>query len=147
MGGGDDLIEVSNYAKSILLEKNIKFKFFGHVTNDFVTTYYTDYCVDLFVNLSDSEGVPVSIMEAMSYGVPAIGFNVGGMSDILSIKHGFLFDKDMKIYDIVNFISKNMDLIKLDVNRYSMSNHIKSRFDASKNYPEFINLLIRLKKK
>ena len=32
---------------------------------------------DLFVNMSLSEGIPVSIMEAISFGIPIIATNVG----------------------------------------------------------------------
>ena len=32
----------------------------------------------VFLNVSSSEGVPVSIIEAMSFGIPCIATNVGG---------------------------------------------------------------------
>ena len=33
----------------------------------------------IFINMSDSEGVPVSIMEALSIGIPVIARAVGGI--------------------------------------------------------------------
>jgi len=43
-----------------------------------VLNYYASNPVDVFINTSSSEGLPVSIMEAMSFGIPVIATNVGG---------------------------------------------------------------------
>lgn len=44
--------------------------------------------------MSDSEGIPVSIMEAMSFGIPVIARNVGGMSEIVNEENGLLLEND-----------------------------------------------------
>ena len=44
----------------------------GHINNPDLLKLYADSSVDLFLNTSSKEGVPVSIMEAMVRGVPAI---------------------------------------------------------------------------
>tara|TARA_R100000365_G_C2748490_1_gene80168 strand:- start:5796 stop:7013 length:1218 start_codon:yes stop_codon:yes gene_type:complete len=56
----------------------------GQVTNDEVHRFYRENHVDAFVNLSSSEGVPVSIMEALSHDVPVVATDVGGTSEIVS---------------------------------------------------------------
>ena len=45
--------------------------------------FYQHTPVDLFVNTSSSEGLPVSIMEAFSFGIPAVATNVGGTSEMV----------------------------------------------------------------
>lgn len=45
---------------------------------------------DLFVNMSLSEGIPVSIMEAISFGIPIIATNVGGNAEIVNDETGVL---------------------------------------------------------
>ena len=40
--------------------------------------------IDLFINTSSSEGVPVSIMEALSVGIPIIATDVGGTKEIVT---------------------------------------------------------------
>lgn len=44
--------------------------------------YKTEH-INLFVNTSDNEGIPVSIMEAQQFGIPAIARNVGGNREII----------------------------------------------------------------
>lgn len=56
----------------------------GSVPNDEVLSFYRSTPVNVFLNLSESEGVPVSIMEAMSFGIPIVATNVGGVSELLN---------------------------------------------------------------
>ena len=62
----------------------------GHVPNQDVLRHYRENPIDVFVNLSTTEAVPVSIMEAISYGIPIIATNVGGNSEIVSERNGLL---------------------------------------------------------
>lgn len=55
----------------------------GWTPHDKVLQYYRDHSVDAFVNVSDSEGVPVSIMEALSFGIPVVATDVGGSGEIV----------------------------------------------------------------
>lgn len=52
----------------------------GHIDNmhDFYST------IDCYINTSIHEGIPMSILEAMSHGLPVIAPNVGGLSEIIS---------------------------------------------------------------
>lgn len=58
----------------------------GAVDNDDLLAFYAGTRVDAFLNVSESEGVPVSIMEAMSFGIPVIATRVGGTPEIVG--HG-----------------------------------------------------------
>lgn len=46
------------------------------------------------INLSDSEGIPVSLMEAFSMGVPAIATDCGGVRELVRPDTGFLLPLD-----------------------------------------------------
>lgn len=51
----------------------------------------------LFVLLSDWEGLPISIIEAMRAGLPVIATNVGGVNElIVDGEHGFLIERNEK---------------------------------------------------
>jgi len=56
--------------------------FIGHVSD--VRSYLE--VADLFVMSSDKEGLPLSLGEAMAYGIPCIATDVGGNKEIVS--HG-----------------------------------------------------------
>jgi glycosyltransferase involved in cell wall biosynthesis len=69
---------------------NVTFKFAGAMPNQSVLAFYSSEPVDIFINCSESEGVPVSIMEAMSCGIPAIAPAVGGIPELVDNKCGML---------------------------------------------------------
>jgi len=53
------------------------------------------YLCDLFILTSNYEGLPMTIIEAMSFGKPIVASNVGGISEIVENgKNGFISDND-----------------------------------------------------
>jgi glycosyltransferase involved in cell wall biosynthesis len=48
-----------------------------------IMEFYRTHQISAFVNVSASEGLPVSIMEAISYGIPVVATDVGGTSEIV----------------------------------------------------------------
>ena len=104
-----------------------------------------DY-IDIFINLSTTEGLPVSIMEAMSYGIPVIATNVGGTSEIVDNESGILIDIDFTNELLCDIICKInfMDQSKKDEMRKKALNKWKYEFQAEKNYTEFYNRIKQL---
>lgn len=78
---------------------NISYEFKGFVPNDALLDYYTDTPIDLFITTSETEGVPVSIMEAMSYGIPVIAPDIGGISDQID-GNGILLSAECSIEEV-----------------------------------------------
>ena len=90
------------------LNSNIQWNFMGEVSNKRLMQEYANNSMDLFVNVSSTEGIPVSIMEAMSFGTPVIATDVGGTSEIVSDgENGWLlpenFDVDLLTKKIKSF--------------------------------------------
>jgi glycosyltransferase involved in cell wall biosynthesis len=49
--------------------------------------------IDLYLNTSRHEGIPMTVLEAMSYGIPVVAPNVGGLKEMLEDgKEGYLVD-------------------------------------------------------
>lgn len=96
IGGGDTIDELKKYAyKKLGSKKNIYYSIVGNMDNEEVIRYYGDHYIDAFVNVSSVEGIPVSIMEAGSFGIPAIATDVGGTSEIIKDEYnGFLLPAD-----------------------------------------------------
>lgn len=118
------------------MPKKITVNFMGQQPNENIYKYYIDNSVDIFINVSISEGIPVSIMEAMSAGIPVIATDVGGVSEIVKNGYnGFLLKKDFKIHDATQKIFeivKNKE--KFNANAY---NTWRVDFNAENNYTEF----------
>jgi glycosyltransferase involved in cell wall biosynthesis len=67
--------------------------------------FYTEQPFDLFVNVSASEGVPFSIMEAFSVGIPVMATNVGGTGEIVNEQVGMLLPSDINLAGLVQKIT------------------------------------------
>ena len=93
--------------------------------NGFVENLFNFYDnIDLYLNTSLHEGIPMSILEAMSYEIPIVAPNVGGMKEILNDGiEGYLVDgRDPKV-----FADKCLKLYKDKLLRQSMGFSAKEK--------------------
>lgn len=90
IGDGNLMGEIKGLAMQKLLD--VRIQFLGKVDNRKIVEIYREEDVDFFINMSDSEGIPVSIMEAFSSGIPVIARDVGGNSEIVNDSNGFLVE-------------------------------------------------------
>lgn len=63
---------------------NLQVDLRGQVNNEEVIRHYATHPVDLFILFSSSEGLPVSIQEALSMGIPVLATDVGGVSEAIA---------------------------------------------------------------
>ena len=81
----------------------------GSIPNDAVIQYYQQHHVDLFINASETEGLPVSIMEAYSFGVPVIAPAVGGIPELVNAGTGYLLSPEASAQEIAAAIQSWLD--------------------------------------
>jgi len=143
MGDGPLNKEISKLAEDELTNiPNVKYTFSGFLSNSEVYEFYRKNNVDVFINTSLSEGVPVSIMEAMSCHVPIIAPDVGGVKDMIeNQKSGLLLSETCEIDEIVHAL-KNIKFFKSSKVRIQAYNIFLEKFNAEKNYKEFINEIV-----
>ena len=67
--------------------------------------FYKDNPIDVFLNVSLNEGVPVSIMEAQSFQIPVIATSVGGTSEIVDNNNGLLLSKNIQPGELAKVIN------------------------------------------
>lgn len=129
--------------------KKIIYKFKGQCENKDVLEYYRTNEILLFLHLSSSEGLPVSMMEVQSYGIPIISTNVGGVKEIVNEKTGILLSANPTILEIVDGIEKILNLPKDEYNKYQINSYKnwEKKFNAKKNYKDFIRELFDENKK
>ena len=76
----------------------------GEVRNVEVLAHYLNQPVDILINVSASEGVPVSIMEALSFGVPCIATDVGATREIVNAKNGCLLNENVTAAEVMDAV-------------------------------------------
>ena len=126
------------------LPDNVTLDFRGAVPNKAIIAYYQSSPVDLVLNVSEFEGIPVSLMEAISFGIPVAGCDVCGMPEIVTSKTGVLLLKELDCKETADVLSlflktksRNPDVRKV------VKSFWKERFNAANNYQKFTNYLIK----
>ena len=138
MGNGVIFDEIKVEAEKLqnpMVQINLK----GFVPNSEVEEYYANNPVDVFVNLSSIEGLPISIMEAVSYGIPVIATDVGGTKEIVTPEVGVLLPGDITPQKVLNALREFYEKSETERNtlRNSAYGYWKKHFDAANN----LNLL------
>jgi hypothetical protein len=93
LGDGPQRAALEDAAQTRLPD-SVSWIFHGHLPNAAVLAFYRDRPVDVFVNVSASEGAPVSIMEALACGIPVVAPAIGGIPELVSCANGALLPPD-----------------------------------------------------
>ncbi len=137
-GGGEGLEALKEYAQQSL--SFMEYRFAGGIRNPDLMAYYQSHHADVFVNTSSSEGLPVSIMEACSFGIPIIATDVGGTGEIVrSGETGFLVDADISPDELAKTIQAAAVLPseKMNALRQNCRKLWLEQFHAENNYSRF----------
>jgi len=109
--GGDGEVEK---LKNVIAEKNLSgiVEYLGWVTKE-KKIDCLQKC-DVYILPSYNEGLPISILEAMSYGKPVISTNVGGVPEIVIYnRNGILIEPGnlVQLENSINFCIENRTLL------------------------------------
>lgn len=105
IGDGGSMETVRAYAGEKLGKKdNISYTFAGYMED--VDAWYRRKQVDCFITTSSTEGgCPVSVQEAMSYGIPVICTDVGGITEMLD-GNGILLSADPRAAEVAEAVCR-----------------------------------------
>ncbi len=124
------------------LPKNVEVNLLGSMPNEDVMQFYRENPIDLFINVSESEGIPVSMMEVLAFGIPVMATNVGGVAEIVDEKIGVLLDKkiDEKELEkqIIAFKNNPTNCLK----RAEAIKKWDEKYNASNNYTFFVENIL-----
>lgn len=141
IGDGEMRKELEKCAENALGGTTIKWHFTGFINNDEIIPLYEKIQPWLFITTSSTEGgVPVSIQEALSVGIPCVGTDVGGIPDaVVDGKTGFLVDNDATPKEIAAVIERYLHMPEEMRAEYRAKSHRlwKERFNAEKNAVSF----------
>ena len=123
------------------VKNNITIELKGRRSNKEVLDYLENQPVSFFISLSTSEGLPISMMESISFGIPIFACNVCGIPDLINNDTGYLFEIDDSIKQIqdkfIKALSKQYDSIV--INKYAVE-----KFNCFKNYEYFYSEITHL---
>lgn len=153
--GAEDLANVADptiatYKKNIAKvrgKEGLDFYNVGRLSSKEIFDFYREEPVNLFISLSESEGVPVSMMEAISFGIPILSTDVGGCNEIVTNKTGLLIPLETAPSDVAQKISefktsaKNTEHFRKGVKQFWWTN-----FEIDRNYETVFKLLDTQKK-
>jgi glycosyltransferase involved in cell wall biosynthesis len=113
------------------------------VPNHEILQHYKDHPVDVFVNVSSTEGgAPVAIQEAMSCGIPVIATSVGGNPEVVSGRNGILLDADPTPEQIATALLRIWDNPSLAAEMRKESRRIwQTGYNAEVNFRAFAERL------
>jgi len=136
IGGNGEVDKLNDYIRQHQLESLVRFE--GWVSGDHKHRLLSES--DLFVLPSYNEGLPISILEAMSYQLPILSTPVGGTPEI--VQHGlngFLFepgDKKALFQFLMNFV----DRPKLIAQMGQESERISKRYSPVTVIPQLLDI-------
>jgi len=132
--------ELLDYYKNFIKNEGYDSKVFFTGAVDDVCSYLNES--KIFVLSSTREGNPISILEAMSCGLPIIAPNIGGIPDVVrDNENGILFESN-NVDELSNAMSKVMTKYKF----YSTNNRTKSsNFNIKKTAIEYFDYFQDLK--
>lgn len=144
-GSGSEETQTREYAKRLQVKDNINYSFKGYVPREVIYEYYQTTYVHCFINVSETEGSPVSIQEALAFGIPIIGTDVGGVSEMIK-GNGCLLKRDCTPEDIAHKIKM---LAELDDTAYEEMRRIsfgiwKNDYNQIENAMKFRDFLLTI---
>ena len=134
--------EYIKYKDLLIQKKNVKYTPMGYILNEDIFKFYQNNPVNLFISLSAYEGIPVSIMEAISFGIPVLSTDVGGCSEIVNEQTGKLIPLTTPSVEVAKIVE---DIANSEINttifRKGVRSFWKENFEIENNYQTLFKIL------
>lgn len=145
IGDGPDLEAIKKLNDK--LPDNVNIKYLGYYTNEQVINYYKTVPLDLFMSVSSIEGLPVTLIEAISFGLPLLSTDVGGCNEICNERTGILIDKNFDPSKVAELLTQfKSTSISSESFRKSIKLFWRENFQSNTNYQLFSEKIIKLSK-
>ena len=147
VGSGKDLLfsceeELKNFVKENKLEGSVRFT--GYVNVDDIHEYVKSS--DIFVLPSESEALPVSLIEAMACGLAVITTQVGGIKDFIRHNENGLLVNVGSFKQLYNFIETLIedDTLAIKIGQNAILT-VKEKYSKASVAQSYINLFSKFK--
>lgn len=135
-GDGNEMELLKSNIKVKKTQENVELK--GHVPNYQFIEYLKSHPITFFFSISRNEGLPFTMLEAISYGIPIIATDAMGCRELVNEQTGVLipinFTAEKLASQIEAFYQSDMNTERF---RAGVKRFWKEHFEAEKNYMEF----------
>lgn len=124
------------------LPSDVAWELRGWVDNQAVHDFYGGQQVAAFLSLSNSEGIPVSMMEAQSFGIPIVALAAGGISELVAPSTGVLLEDGASAAAVASALQS-----VLEPGRFPAAEiraEFSQRYEAQATYDDFADRLLEL---
>ncbi|MCK6584639.1 MAG: glycosyltransferase [Anaerolineales bacterium] len=144
------LVSCSNFhpVKRIdLLFENAKASFPGYKSQHELLQTYLSNPVDIFLNVSSTEGTSVAMMEAVSCGIPVLATAVGGNVEVVREKNGLLLSTNSAPDEIADALLSVCDHREAWLMKRQGSHEVwQERYNETTNFEAFAQKLVEIRK-
>jgi glycosyltransferase involved in cell wall biosynthesis len=126
---------------------NLRVQLPGAVPHAAVLLHYQQQPVDVFVLLSRTEGLPVSVQEALAHGVPVLATDVGGTAEAVDAQVGHLLPahpQEAQVAQALAGLLWRSTAAQRHLRRMAAHERWAQRFDAQANHAQFAQELRQL---
>ena len=142
-GTGSHHEETAKYAEELLGDKeNISYEMAGFVAVEEIMQFYANNCVDCFLTTSSTEGSPVSVQEAMSFGIPIIATAVGEIPNMID-GNGILLPENPQAQDVGAAITRFCQMTDEEMAKMRERSRQmwEQKYNADENAEKFVKML------
>ena len=144
IGDGDVLDSIRYEAQKITdVNPKCEVEFLGWLTPEAIYSYYAKNGINALILVSETEGLPLVIMEAFSASIPVIATDVGGVSELVNTNNGILLRANPKAEEVANAI-EIMAHENFETQQKRRENALQcysNSFDLKRNTKHFIDFL------
>lgn len=141
-GDGPLRSEVEALAHELLDPLGVGLELRGQLGHDELLQALSGEPADLMLNLSSSEGVPVSIMETAARGIPCLATDVGATVEVVGEGSSYLLDANPTAEQVAQRIVELADDCRSPQRRGAVRALVAERFDATRNFTGFVDELL-----
>lgn len=146
-GDGSAMEDVKKLAEELLGHRqDISYEFRGFCQNETVMEYYCHTPIDCFITTTSNEGLPVSIMETLSFGIPVIAPDVNGIAEEVENNYnGMLLSSEAEAGEVADAVMKFLEASEkqIEVFRENAYQMWEQKYDKEKNVKEFMETLAK----
>lgn len=147
-GGAEEIRQ--QYSRRVANEfpANAKASFPGYQSQHELIQTYMSNPVDIFLNVSSTEGTSVAMMEAISCGIPVIATAVGGNVEVVREKNGYLLRENPTPDEIADALLNVCDYHAEWLEKRRGSREVwQQRYNETTNFEAFAQKLVEIRKR